>query len=349
MQIVSTSMTVADYCKAMDRAEIIVNKEYQRSDKVWPHSARSYLIETILIGYPVPKLSLYQVTDLKSRTTHKEIVDGQQRSGAVHDFFKDNLRLSSTLETEDVAGKTYSELDGEYQQRFIDFALSLDLFVAASTEEVREVFRRMNSYTVPLNPEEHRHALYQGLFKWFVQKIARRFGASFVTMGLFRDKQLVRMADTKLLAEISHSALNGIQTTKAPDLDKLYRAKDKEFPEEDWLDELLSGAFDQLVGWRDLHGTNLMKPHIVYALALAVFHVRQGIPALESLVPSPRLGGINDEVAIASLTTLSDALENADEPGEFAEFVDSCASRTNVREQREKRVRWFCRALTEGI
>ena len=67
MNIVASNMTIAAYCQEMGRNEIIVNKEHQRSDKVWPPVARSYLIETILLGYPIPKLSLHQVTDVKEQ------------------------------------------------------------------------------------------------------------------------------------------------------------------------------------------------------------------------------------------------------------------------------------------
>lgn len=65
MHITSTNYTVADYCQAMSRNEMIVNRKYQRSDKVWPPVARSFLIETILLNYPIPKLSLFQRTDVK--------------------------------------------------------------------------------------------------------------------------------------------------------------------------------------------------------------------------------------------------------------------------------------------
>ena len=50
MNTVSTNMTIADYCAGMDRREIIVNPDYQRSDKVWPDSAKSYLIESATAG-----------------------------------------------------------------------------------------------------------------------------------------------------------------------------------------------------------------------------------------------------------------------------------------------------------
>jgi len=119
MNIVPTSFTIADFCQAMERREVIVNREYQRSDKVWPGSAQSYLIETIVLGFPMPKLSLYQRTDLQSKKTFKEIVDGQQRSMAIRQFFDNKLRLSQTLETEEIAGKTYSELEPSFSRSLL--------------------------------------------------------------------------------------------------------------------------------------------------------------------------------------------------------------------------------------
>jgi len=109
----------------MKRNEIKVNKDYQRSDQVWPHVARSYLIETVLKGFPIPKLYLYQVTDIKSRQTYKEIVDGQQRSVAIFDFFSDQFKISKSTDNEDISNRKYSELDPEYQQKFLEYAIDV--------------------------------------------------------------------------------------------------------------------------------------------------------------------------------------------------------------------------------
>ena len=130
-----TSFTVADYCNAMRGGEITVNHDYQRSDQVWPQVARSYLIETILKGFPIPKLYLYQVTDVKSRKTRKEIVDGQQRSAAIYDFYNDGFKLPKSAENEDVRGRKYSELDEDYQHKFLDYPIDVDLFVAATPHQ----------------------------------------------------------------------------------------------------------------------------------------------------------------------------------------------------------------------
>lgn len=345
MNIVPTNFTVADYCVAMKRGEIIVNREYQRSDQVWPLAARSYLIETILLGYPMPKLSLYQLTDLKSKKTYKEIVDGQQRSIAIRDFYDDKLRLSESLETEEVAAKTYSELDDDHKARFVNYQLSVDLFIAAAAEEVREVFRRMNSYTVPLNPEEQRHATFQGKFKWFVNRLARRFDETFVQMGVFGQKQLVRMADTKLFAEIIHSLLFGIQTTRKSTLDALYRDKDEEFLEVQMVENRIVAAIDQLSSWSQLHNGPLMKSYVMYSLILAVTHMKRSVRTLEGLYVSRRLRQFDDSVVLPKLTALAEAIENPESAGKLEEFVKACVSHTNVREQRAHRFVWLCKAL----
>jgi len=344
---VPTSFTVADYCDAMRRGEITVNHDYQRSDQVWPPVARSYLIETILKGFPVPKLYLYQVTDVKSRKTRKEIVDGQQRSTAIYDFYNDSFKLSKSAENEDVRGQRYSELDTEYQHKFLNYPINVDLFVAATSSEVVEVFRRMNSYTVPLNPEEQRHASWQGRFKWFINSLADQLEAIFLAAGVFKEKQLVRMADNKLLTELADSFLNGIRTTNKKILDALYKSRDDDFPERDELRERMLSAFKVFRQMEPIHKTALAKPHMTYSLIQAIAHVNKSVPKFEKLFQSPRTKTVDWDCALPRLTALAQAIENADETGKFARFVKASTDKTNVRVNRRIRFKAFCRALTE--
>lgn len=342
-------MTIADYCAAMDRGEIVVNRDYQRSDKVWPDVARSYLIETMLKGFPVPKLWLHQIVDPKSKKGVKEVVDGQQRTFTISEFFQNRLRLSAGLELETAAGKTYDELDDELKVEFLNYPLAFDLFVSTSGDEVREVFRRINSYTVPLNGEEHRHAVYQGQFKWFINRLSRTYAEAFLGMGTFSEKQLVRMQDAKLLTEITHALLEGITTTRRTTLDALYKDKDKEFPEESDLEERLTRAFDQLVAWNEIHQTALMKPYVVYSLVLAVAHLQSRVGALNEDFDAPRIRQFDDAAVQRNLLVLADAVENPDQAGDLSPFVEASSSRTNVADQRRKRFQWFCRALTDDL
>ena len=346
MNVQHTTLTVNEYCQGMERNEIIVNKNYQRSDRVWPSIARSYLIESIILGFPLPKFTHYLVMDIKSKKTQKEIVDGQQRSISIRGFWEDTFRLANSLETESLRGKRYSELDNDDKEAFLTSPLSIDQMVGAEREDVREAFRRMNSYTIPLNPEEHRHAVFQGPFKWFIHRLADRFSSSFVVMGIFSEKQIIRMADTKLLAEVCDAIIHEITTTNKKILDTLYKNRDKEFLEEGVIGERLTTAIDELREWTDIHGGNLMKPYIVYSLLLAMTHLRSAVDSLNTVFPSPQLENFDVDRVTANLSLLSEALENPDAAGEFEGFVRACTSRTNVKTQRETRFQWLCRALT---
>lgn len=347
LQKVANQMTVAAYCAAFARGDIVVNKDYQRSDKVWPDSARGYLIETIIQGYPVPKMYLYPKTDLRSRRTISEIVDGQQRSMSVFAFFNDKFRLPKTLETKEIAGRIYSELDDEYKQKFIDYSLSFDEFLATTREEIVEVFRRMNSYTIPLNAEEHRHAVFQGPFKWFVNRLSTRFNKIFVETGLFSEKQLVRMGDAKLLSEVCDALLHGIRTTNKRILDNLYKENDKQFPTEKVLDRQITETLDQISAWKKVYETNVVKPYIFYTLILAVIHQRYRVDQLEGLYASNRMRAFDTDLVERNLLQLSDALDKPDESEDFEKFIAACTEKTNTREQRSTRFEWLCRALVE--
>lgn len=134
MNVTPTGFTVAEYRQQMREKSIIVNHEYQRSDKVWPPAARSCLIETLLLGFPMSKLSLYQTVDLRTRRTKKEIVDGQQRSQTILDFFEGKLRISGKGP---FGGKTFGQLEEDEQLRFVNYAMTVDLFVNATPDEIR--------------------------------------------------------------------------------------------------------------------------------------------------------------------------------------------------------------------
>lgn len=109
----STSYTVADYVGRLDRKELTVNRNYQRSPEVWPVEARSFLIESIILGFPIPKLYIRESTDLKTRSMKSEIIDGQQRSMAIWHFYEGKFAISKRSELEDARGCFYDDLDDE--------------------------------------------------------------------------------------------------------------------------------------------------------------------------------------------------------------------------------------------
>lgn len=346
MRTVATNYTIQDFLAALERREITVNRDYQRSDEVWPDAARSYLVETILLDFPVPKLALHQVTDPLTGKSQKELVDGQQRSATIRAFRDDRFELSSAVEDISLRGLRYSSLSIEQRTTFLNYQLNVDLFLGAEPAQIREVFRRMNSYTIPLNPEEQRHALYQGSFKWFLHRLALRLNDAWESMGVFSQKALVRMADSKLLAEISNAMLHGITTTNKRTLDKLYREHDAAFPTEADFENRIGGAVEILRAWEELHRSSLMKPFQVYALLLAIMHVTTPIEALQPVFQADEGIELDRPTCVQRLSRLARAVDDAVETGRYARFVRASSEKTNVKSEREVRFRAFCEALT---
>jgi hypothetical protein len=57
MQVTRNVFTIADLVKWLDEKSLIINRDYQRGSGLWPINARSYFIDTILNGYPFPKVT----------------------------------------------------------------------------------------------------------------------------------------------------------------------------------------------------------------------------------------------------------------------------------------------------
>ena len=343
------TLTVADYCNAYRRQEVLVDRKYQRNARVWPERAQSYLIETILRGFPMPKLALHQQTDVRSRRSLKYVVDGQQRTNAIVDFFDGKLTLSHSLEFEAARGKTLDGLSQDLQEAFLSYPLQFDQFEAADEDVVREYFRRINSFTTPLNPEERRHANYQGNMKWFILKLAERHTETLVSLRTVSERQIVRMADHKLFAEIVHAMLYGVLTTNSNMLDTLYRKYDTDdIPEEDQLRQAIDSVYSRIVGWRELCLTSLVqRSHIFYSLMLAVIFVegKWTSPLQEG---TDYFSGDIHTNAEQNLLAISDALISEDEANPFKGFLKASSEKTNTKDQRRTRIKWLATALTQS-
>jgi hypothetical protein len=352
LQVQNATYPVVNYLAMLERGEISVNREYQRSNGIWSVPARSFLVETVLKNFPIPKLSLHHRTDLQSLTDHREVVDGQQRTYALRDFMEGKFRLSKRIDTEEWRGKHFEDLEDEDKRQFLNYGLSFDLLIGAEPEEVREIFRRMNTFTVSLNYEEQRNAAFNGAFKWFVRDLTTEYTDRFLTAGVFKDRNLLRMADAKLLTEVCSAYFYGISTTNSRSLDKVYRDHDKEFPGEEELGRRLRRALDRVLAFDSLHGGPLLsKAYEFYSFVLAVMHVEERVAALEDqLVVGEDADFLDDATIEENLSQMEAALLNDEEEDEvddeFEEFVEASETRTNVKEQRVLRTQWFCDALT---
>lgn len=322
MLINPSPMNILDYCDAFLNGDIKVDSNYQRTDKVWPEQAQQYLIETIILGYPIPKFFLHQQIDLKSKRSKKYVVDGQQRSRAIVNYFTGKFSISKKSMVSRLAGKSFEMLNEDDQNAFLSYSLPIDLFVTASREEIIETFRRINSYTVPLNAEEKRHANHQGEMKWFVYQLASEYSEQLASLGTLTEKNLARMVDFKFFSEIVCFIDRGeIVTTNAKLLDNLYVKYDKEFSNAVSYKEKIGFALTIISGWPWLHELNVVKPHIMQMIIMSLIN------------ESPLRPLRNEPLIKEGFSELSEAIETGGNE-KWATFVKAAEKTTNDKARR---------------
>lgn len=328
------------YCHLLNEKSIVVNEDYQRKGGLWTPQARSFFIESILLEYPIPKIFLYAKVDLKNRATLKEIVDGQQRSLALQQFYNKKFKLSTKLETEELRGKNYNQLDDKYKSAFLSYSLPIDEFRGVTPEEIQESFRRMNASNIPLNDEEQRNARFQGPFKWFIQAVAKRYSPALAQAGLFSRRDMIRMVDTKDFAEIVHVIENGFVTTKGLQIDNLYKRYNVEFDNEEIYTEMLAVGIEEFLTREMLHRKPLLKHHIFQALALIFIDRKFGLGLLDRAMAAAEFEQVPSFENL-ELETLLAALDDPEEFPQLFSFVEAASSGTNVGRAKARRFVYF--------
>jgi hypothetical protein len=347
MRIRRWDKRLSRFLDMVDANRVRINKSYQRSGKVWPLNAKSYLVETVIQGLVLPPFMVHSIARRPGARAHDEIVDGQQRTAALLAFRKNEFWLSSAVDRHALRKKKYSTLNAADRRAFDNYQLKINRIEDATEHDVREVFRRINYYTAPLNPEEQRHARFQGEFKWFIQDRREEFEAVFKDAGILTEKRIDRMADAKLLTEIVHAMIHGISTTNAWSLRQIYSDFDREFDLAHDLKRRLSAARTVLASWHRLPKP-IAKHYHAYSLLLALLHVQRSVHALSRLVKSRRPLGSSITI-LDNLNTLASVLELPEDnvPRKFEAFYRASEKGTNVRAARATRFRLYYRALTK--
>jgi hypothetical protein len=345
MQINSNNYSVIEILEMLEQRKLIVNRDYQRGGGLWPDAPSAYFIDTILEGFTFPKIYVYEFMERSSRSLRKEIVDGQQRIGAIERFYGDKFVLRSDGPNK---GKKYSELDMDTQEKFLQYSVPVDVIRNASIAEILQMFRRMNAYTLPLNEAEKRHSSYHGLFKWFVNGIADENDEFFVEFGVLTRKQITRMADAALISDIVLALERGVISSSPADLSSLYKKYDLEFDVQDDYRTKLVGVFSFIVNdLGELRNTFMMKPYALHSLATALLHCKFGVNSIseEWGVATLNAYSTNTVLARSLLRELADAHEGKDVEGPHAKYVWGCMSTTDRKARRTARVAAILRAL----
>lgn len=153
-----------------DTNEIYV-PDYQR-DFVWDEARQSKLIESIILGLPIPLIFL---AENSSKGNRLEIVDGSQRIRTLSAFLDNSLELRNLEKLDTLNGCKFSDLSSPIQRKFRNTPLRMIVLSDKSTDETRnEIFERINRGSDLLQAMEKRKGIYKGVFSNFIYEICAK-------------------------------------------------------------------------------------------------------------------------------------------------------------------------------
>jgi len=150
-----------------DFSEIYV-PEYQR-EFVWDINRQSRLIESIILGLPIPVLFVAEIKE----TGRLEIVDGSQRVRTLAAFMTNQLRLTNLRTLDSLNGSSFKDLAPSRQRKFKNTPIRMIVLSDRADEKVRnDMFDRINTSSLDLTPMEKRKGVYRGDFTDFIFECA---------------------------------------------------------------------------------------------------------------------------------------------------------------------------------
>lgn len=179
---------------------VILDSDFQR-ENVWFKDRKSELIESVLMGLPLPVFYFNQ-----DKYGNLIVVDGRQRLGTLFSYMGDEFALRKLKIMPEINGVKFSELSVILKGRIEDFQIQAHIIMPPTPDRIKfDIFDRVNRGGVSLNKQEMRNALYQGTATGLLNKIVKSdmFGKStgkaFQKETRMKDKYLLTRFITFLL------------------------------------------------------------------------------------------------------------------------------------------------------
>ncbi len=225
VDITSLTQNVSTLMERLFNEEIDLSPAFQRRSDLWDKEKQSRLIESLMLRIPIPSFYFDMV-----REGEWKVIDGLQRLTAFQNYLIGERKTTESGESilfkrkfeglqylQDFNGKTFDELPRQYIRR-IKEAQVIIFGVQKGTPEnvVYNIFERINTGGLKLEPQEIRNAMYHGKASELAKKLAE--GKEFLDATLYAVKPK-RMADQEYVIRFMAFTELDYQTEYKDDID----------------------------------------------------------------------------------------------------------------------------------
>lgn len=225
VDVTSLTQNVSTLIERLFNEEIDLSPAFQRRSDLWDKEKQSRLIESLMLRIPIPSFYFDMV-----REGEWKVIDGLQRLTAFQNYLigerkttesGDSILVKRKFEglqyLQDFNGKTFDELPRQYIRR-IKEAQVIIFGVQKGTPEnvVYNIFERINTGGLKLEPQEIRNAMYHGKASELAKKLAE--GKEFLDATLYAVKPK-RMADQEYVIRFMAFTELDYQTEYKDDID----------------------------------------------------------------------------------------------------------------------------------
>lgn len=198
--------TLSGYHEKKKSGQLVI-PPFQRN-YVWDVVKASRLIESFLLGLPVPGVFLYK----EKKTNRLQVIDGQQRITSAIRYFETRFdervfRLKGVQPKWE--GKSFDELDEADRYQLQDTVLRATVVQQLNPDDdssVYHVFERLNTGGVNLNPMEVRKCVYFGDYFKLLEALNENADWRKILGKETPDK---RLRDTELLLRVLSFGYDG--------------------------------------------------------------------------------------------------------------------------------------------
>lgn len=185
-----------------DKGLLEVDNSFQRH-YVWTLKNQVQLIESILLGYPIPEIYLWNTgTDEDTGDTKYSIIDGQQRCGAIFKYIANTFKLkeghldSNSAKFSVIKERYFKDLEADEKKALWAYIFSIRLVRSqVDRESIVKMFLRLNSNNMTLNPQELRNAEFEGEFMNLASTLA--------DLEFWEENKIFGVADRRRMRDVS--------------------------------------------------------------------------------------------------------------------------------------------------